>query len=170
VREHVLLTPSRLGGTSVRNRLVLAPMTRTSATADGSATERMRRYYTRFARGGFAALITEGVFIEERRSPGYPNQPGSTSPAHGTSRRTITDDDGAWLTLGRSDRRTIRPGSGFSESVLAGARIGDVADLQGAASAYRSHLRRSSNTGRRYSFPRDLEWFTVWMESRDPAS
>jgi hypothetical protein len=147
----VLLTPSRIGRTSVRNRLVLAPMTRISATADGSATERMRLYYTRFARGGFGALIKEGVVIDERRSPGYPNQPGSTSPAHGTSRRRITDDDGAWLTLGCSDRSTIRLGSASAESVLAGARIGDVADLQGAASAYRSHLRRPSDTGRLYS-------------------
>jgi 2,4-dienoyl-CoA reductase-like NADH-dependent reductase (Old Yellow Enzyme family) len=58
------------------NRIALAPMTRISATEDGCSTETMKRYYTKFARGGFGLLITEGVYTDELYSQGYLNQPG----------------------------------------------------------------------------------------------
>lgn len=61
------------------NRLVLAPMTRTSAEADGRPNERMRDYYRDFARGGFGLLITEGTYTDERFSQGYDYQPGLAS-------------------------------------------------------------------------------------------
>ena len=50
-----------LSGLNLTNRLILAPMTRTSAEADGRPTERMRDYYRDFARGGFSLLISEGI-------------------------------------------------------------------------------------------------------------
>lgn len=71
-----LFEPGTLSGHRVANRLVLAPMTRTSAEADGRPTERMREYYQGFARGGFGLLITEGIYTDERFSQGYDYQPG----------------------------------------------------------------------------------------------
>ena len=65
-----------LNGHSLDNRVGLAPMTRTSATDEGHATDRMARYYASFARGGFSFLLTEGVHPDAGHSQGYPNQPG----------------------------------------------------------------------------------------------
>lgn len=61
---------------TLRNRTVLAPMTRVSAEPDGTANELMRDYYQAFAEGGFALLITEGTYTDTAYSQGYFNQPG----------------------------------------------------------------------------------------------
>lgn len=71
-----LWTSFRIGSTELYNRVALAPMTRVSATADGHATERMASYYSRFARGGFGLLITEGIYTDTAHSQGYFFQPG----------------------------------------------------------------------------------------------
>ena len=60
----------------LRNRLIVAPMTRKSATADGIPTEEMINYYTGFAKGGFAMIITEGTYTDDLYSKSDPNQPG----------------------------------------------------------------------------------------------
>jgi len=65
-----------LSGHVLDNRVGLAPMTRTSATDAGHATDRMARYYASFARGGFSFLVTEGVHPDATHSQGYLNQPG----------------------------------------------------------------------------------------------
>ncbi|EKE84196.1 NADH:flavin oxidoreductase [Idiomarina xiamenensis] len=65
-----------IGKHSLKNRLVVAPMTRTSAEADGSASELMGDYYERFAEGGFGLIITEGTYTDKEASQGYENQPG----------------------------------------------------------------------------------------------
>ncbi len=74
--HETLAAPVRIGPTEIPNRVVLAPMTRVSATAEGSATNRMVAYYGGFARGGFGLLITEGTYIDTEYSQGYLNQPG----------------------------------------------------------------------------------------------
>lgn len=58
------------------NRIGLAPMTRTSATPEGLATEEMAQYYTNFAKGGFSLILTEGTYTDNKYSQGYFNQPG----------------------------------------------------------------------------------------------
>ncbi|MFC6990994.1 NADH:flavin oxidoreductase [Haladaptatus sp. GCM10025707] len=74
--DDTLFDPFDLESLTLDNRVGLAPMTRTSATADGHATPEMARYYAKFARGGFSFLITEGVYTDEAHSQGYHNQPG----------------------------------------------------------------------------------------------
>ena len=44
-----------------RNRIMVAPMTRISASENGVPGKKMQDYYSRFARGGFGAIITEGI-------------------------------------------------------------------------------------------------------------
>ncbi|MCF7202417.1 tRNA-dihydrouridine synthase [Pseudomonas oligotrophica] len=61
---------------TLRNRAVVAPMTRVSAEPDGLANELMRDYYQSFAEGGFALLISEGTYTDTEYSQGYFNQPG----------------------------------------------------------------------------------------------
>lgn len=71
-----LFEPFALGRMALRNRLAVAPMTRVSATAHGCATERMRDYYSAFARGGFGLVISEGIYTDQAYSQGYLHQPG----------------------------------------------------------------------------------------------
>lgn len=77
-----LYTSKQLGKISLNNRFIVAPMTRITATDDGSATTTMRDYYERFAKGGFGAVITEGIYTDELYSQGYLNQPGLTNKNH----------------------------------------------------------------------------------------
>jgi len=65
-----------LGNTTLDNRVGVAPMTRTSATPEGLATDQMVSYYTSFARGGFGLIITEGIYPDDKYSQGYLNQSG----------------------------------------------------------------------------------------------
>lgn len=55
-----LFTPFRCRGLSLRNRVVMAPMTRECAPG-GVATAAMTEYYRRRAAGGTALIITEGT-------------------------------------------------------------------------------------------------------------
>lgn len=65
-----------LKGHDFDNRFVVAPMTRTSAQANGVPSELMGDYYERYAKGGFPLIITEGTYTDQEASQGYENQPG----------------------------------------------------------------------------------------------
>lgn len=86
-----LFEPYELGAMTLRNRAVLAPMTRVSAEADGTVSDRITEYYRVFAAGGFAALITEGLYIDTAHSPGYLGQPGIATEAQLQAWRKVTD-------------------------------------------------------------------------------
>ncbi|MEU6525004.1 NADH:flavin oxidoreductase [Streptomyces sp. NPDC046924] len=87
----LLYTPFDLGGVRLGNRTALAPMTRISATEDGMVTDRNARYYTGFARGGFALVITEGVYPDTEHSQGYLYQPGLATAAQGEAWRPVVE-------------------------------------------------------------------------------
>lgn len=89
---HPILSPFDIKGAALRNRLAVAPMTRVSATESGLATDTMRRYYARFAAGGFGLVITEGLYTDLAHSQGYLNQPGLADDAQAASWRAITTD------------------------------------------------------------------------------
>jgi 2,4-dienoyl-CoA reductase-like NADH-dependent reductase (Old Yellow Enzyme family) len=86
---HALFQPIRLGEIELGNRLVVAPMTRISATVDGLATERMARYYARFAAGGFGLVITEGTYTDRAFAQGYRGQPGITDTDQALAWRAV---------------------------------------------------------------------------------
>ncbi len=71
-----LFQQTSIDGMPLANRLAVAPMTRVTATSHGVPTEKMAQYYSRFARGGFGLVITEGSFIDEAWSQTYAYQPG----------------------------------------------------------------------------------------------
>jgi 2,4-dienoyl-CoA reductase-like NADH-dependent reductase (Old Yellow Enzyme family) len=87
----ILFTNARIGQLRLKNRIALAPMTRTSAEEDGRATEEMVRYYARFARGCYSLVITEGTYPDEAHSQGYRNQPGIANAAHVDAWRKVVD-------------------------------------------------------------------------------
>lgn len=74
--KELLFEKVTLGSTTINNRVGLAPMTRTSATSEGYATDQMVSYYTSFAQGGFGLIFTEGIYPDDKYSQGYLNQPG----------------------------------------------------------------------------------------------
>jgi 2,4-dienoyl-CoA reductase-like NADH-dependent reductase (Old Yellow Enzyme family) len=86
-----LFTPWQLNGLDLSNRLAVAPMTRISATPEGMPTETMARYYERFARGGFALVITEGIYTDQAYSQGYANQPGLSDLEQAKGWRPVVD-------------------------------------------------------------------------------
>lgn len=88
---HGLFTQADINGLALRNRFAVAPMTRVSAAADGTATETMKRYYERFAKGGFGLLITEGLFVDQAFSQGYLHQPGISDEAQALAWKPIVD-------------------------------------------------------------------------------
>ncbi len=84
-----LFAPIVINGHTMKNRLSVAPMTRITATEDGRATETMTRYYERFARGGFGAVSTEGIYTDQAFSQGYVYQPGMTDEAQANAWKPI---------------------------------------------------------------------------------
>ncbi|MBE8168127.1 MAG: NADH:flavin oxidoreductase [Shewanella sp.] len=76
----------------IENRFAVAPMTRVSATDDGKATDEMRSYYQRFAKGGFGIVITEGLYTDSAYSQGYKFQPGLIDASQANSWHNIIED------------------------------------------------------------------------------
>ncbi|MGB9035167.1 NADH:flavin oxidoreductase [Arthrobacter sp. UCD-GKA] len=81
----------QIGSTQLSNRVALAPMTRVSATEDGLVTDKMVSYYEAFARGGFALLITEGIYPDTSYSQGYLHQPGLANDEQARSWARVVD-------------------------------------------------------------------------------
>jgi N-ethylmaleimide reductase len=68
-----LFAPLRLGGLLVPNRIVMAPMTRSRAGADGVPSPSVAIYYAQRASAGL--IITEGAHVAPE-GVGYPGTPG----------------------------------------------------------------------------------------------
>jgi 2,4-dienoyl-CoA reductase-like NADH-dependent reductase (Old Yellow Enzyme family) len=79
--NHPIFDSFLLNNHGLKNRLVVAPMTRNSATNLGIPTPLMESYYESFAKGGFAIIITEGTYTDELASKANPNQPGMSNAA-----------------------------------------------------------------------------------------
>ena len=85
-----LFSGGRIGGAVLGNRAAVAPMTRISAGPGGTATAEMASYYAAYAQGGFGLVITEGVYVDERHSQGYVDQPGIANDVQAESWRRET--------------------------------------------------------------------------------
>lgn len=69
-----LFTAYPFGRTNLRNRLVMAPMTRRHSP-DGVPGRDVAAYYARRARGGIGLIVTEGTTIDHPAANGYPDVP-----------------------------------------------------------------------------------------------
>ena len=83
-----LFAPARLPALDLPNRLVMAPLTRNRAEADGTPTPLMAEYY--------AQRASAGLIIAEASTPNavgqtYPNITAVHSPAHVAGWRRVTD-------------------------------------------------------------------------------
>jgi N-ethylmaleimide reductase len=82
-------TPARLGHHTLKNRIVLPPLTRQRSTQPGNiANELMAEYYQQ--RAGAGLLVTEGTQIEPR-GQGYAWTPGIHTPEQIAGWRKVTE-------------------------------------------------------------------------------
>jgi N-ethylmaleimide reductase len=81
-----LSSPLTAGSLDLANRVVMAPLTRTRAGADGVPTALMVEHYAQ--RAGLGLLITEGTF-PSAESKAYPGQPGIVTDAQQEGWRAV---------------------------------------------------------------------------------
>jgi N-ethylmaleimide reductase len=85
----LLLQPFRLGDLELRNRVAMAPLTRTRATLPGAIPNQlMREYYAQRATAGL--IITEGTFVSDQAC-GWFGAPGVYTEAQRKGWQSITD-------------------------------------------------------------------------------
>ncbi len=93
-----MMKPASLGNIELANRLVMAPMTRSRANMDGTATELMAEYYGQ--RASIGLIISEGVQPSDD-GQGYLATPGIYTEAHVESwkpvAKTVHDKGGRFF-------------------------------------------------------------------------
>ncbi|MSP89889.1 MAG: NADH:flavin oxidoreductase [Alphaproteobacteria bacterium] len=70
----LLFRPFAFGATTLRNRIVMAPMTR-RRSPEGVPGPDVAPYYRRRAEGGVGLIISEGTYIDHPAASAYPNVP-----------------------------------------------------------------------------------------------
>lgn len=89
MKHTALFTPIEMGHLTLKNRIVLPPLTRQRAAQPGDiATDLMATYYRQRASAGF--MVTEGTQIEPR-GQGYAWTPGIYTPEQIDGWRKVTD-------------------------------------------------------------------------------
>lgn len=124
-----ILSKHDMKGAIARNRLAVAPMTRVSATPAGVPTLAMRDYYTRFARGGFGLVITEGLYTDQAFSQGYLNQPGIADDAQAQAWKELTGDmqeDGTLVLAQLMHAGALSQGNRFRNHTVAPSAVQPV--------------------------------------------
>ena len=81
-------TPIQFGELKLKNRVVMAPLTRSRATADRVPTAMMAEYYAQRASAGL--IISEATVISEEAN-GYENTPGLFTEAQVEGWKQVTD-------------------------------------------------------------------------------
>lgn len=84
---NTVFSPIKLGAVSLKNRVIMAPLTRCRATVDHYATPIMAEHYAQRASAGL--LIAEATMISEGNSAFY-REPGIYSAAHAQAWRQVT--------------------------------------------------------------------------------
>ena len=83
------VSPIQFGELKLKNRVVMAPLTRSRATADRVPTELMAEYYAQRASAGL--IIAEATVISEEAN-GYENTPGLFTDAQVEGWKKVTDE------------------------------------------------------------------------------
>jgi 2,4-dienoyl-CoA reductase-like NADH-dependent reductase (Old Yellow Enzyme family) len=86
-----LFAPYRLKGLDLRNRIVMAPMTRSRA-CDGIPNEDTAAYYRRRAAGEVGLILSEGTVIDRPCARNEPNVPSFHGEAALHGWQTVIDE------------------------------------------------------------------------------
>jgi len=111
-----LFTPYRKLG--LKNRAVLAPMTRYSCSELGLPTAKLAEYYVDKAKGGVGLIVVESCAINDAEAVGYVNGARFHSERHSDAWKPILkkiNDAGAkvWVQLFHAGRLTVKEVAGF---------------------------------------------------------
>ena len=77
-----LFTPFSIGGVTVKNRIVMAPVMMGFCGFDGTPTEEMMNYYEERAKGGTGLIMTEIARVDDKTGAGAFNQPAVSRDYH----------------------------------------------------------------------------------------
>jgi 2,4-dienoyl-CoA reductase-like NADH-dependent reductase (Old Yellow Enzyme family) len=86
-----LFEPVEAGGLALRNRIVMAPMTRRLAPDDRVPSEAMAAYYERRAIGGVGLIVTEGTHTDPVHAPDSERVPGLWNEAQRAGWRRVIE-------------------------------------------------------------------------------
>lgn len=128
--EH-LFSPVQLGELRLRNRIVMAPMTRSRAGEGDVPTDLIARYYRQRATAGM--IISEASQISAQ-GKGYPRTPGIFTAEQVAGWRKVTaavHEEGGTIVLqlwhvGRLSHSSIQPGGGLPVAPSAVACAGQI--------------------------------------------
>ncbi|MET0273291.1 MAG: NADH:flavin oxidoreductase [Phenylobacterium sp.] len=87
----VLFTPFEIKGLRLKNRIVMAPMTR-SHSPGGVATEDVAQYYRRRAEGEVGLIVSEGTGVDRPASLNDPNVPRFHGEAELAAWKRVIDE------------------------------------------------------------------------------
>ena len=88
MQSNILFTPTKVGRVQLANRIVMAPMTRGRANADGTPNGLLAEYYQQRASAGL--IITEATAIS-RTGYGWAGSPGIYNRSHVEAWREVTN-------------------------------------------------------------------------------
>ena len=83
-------TPLRLGDLTLRNRNVMASLTRNRAIPTNVPNKFNVEYYTQRAKGGAGLIVSEGTLVSQQGTE-WPHAPGLWSDEHVTGWKAVTD-------------------------------------------------------------------------------
>ena len=150
-KQSKLFSDIIINGVELKSRIGLAPMTRTSAEGNGVPNEKMRSYYSRYAKGGFSLLFSEGTYPDTAYSQGYLNQPGIATPEHINGWRNITDavhKEGAKMFCQIMHAGALSQGNIYTTETKAPSGItpkGEQLEFYGGKGAYNTPTELSKN-------------------------
>jgi N-ethylmaleimide reductase len=131
-----LLSPVRVGPYTLRNRMVMAPMTRNRAGAENVPSELAATYYAQRASAGL--IVTEGTQVSPQ-GVGYPGTPGIHDGSQVAGWRRVTDAVHAkggrifaqlWH-VGRISHPLLQPGGALPVAPSAVAAEGQTFTVEG---------------------------------------
>ncbi|WP_327204618.1 NADH:flavin oxidoreductase [Paenibacillus polymyxa] len=117
---------TKIGNIVLKNRLGVAPMTRTSASPEGFATDQMAQYYASFAHGGFGLIIVEGTYTDELFSQCYFNQPGMATDEQAKSWEKVVEavhKAGGAIIVQLEHAGALSQGNRFESNILAPSAV-----------------------------------------------
>lgn len=166
--DAALLQPITIGATTARNRLFMAPLTRSRAQADGTPSDLQVEYYAQRASAGL--IITEATAISRVGNGAYVNTPGIYTDAHQEKwaevAAAVHARDGLMFMQIWHVGRMAHPDINGAESVAPSAiaanmsahtpsgkkplpvpRALEVAEIAGVVSEFRAAARRAVDAG-----------------------
>ncbi len=132
-----LFTPGRIGSLELRNRIVFPALESSFAEPDGTAGERIIRYYEERARGGCGLIITGLTRIDDETGNTSPTQLSAADPRYIPGLRRLADSvhrHGCKLFLqlfhpGHQTHSRLNGGRLYSASAVPNAVFGETPEV-----------------------------------------